>query len=132
MIKNRLHVLAQYLRVKLPMDDQDVESILKLIIDSFKFSKKASTRSLSKTQRQFSNDSSRESRRDFGVHSQTMRMVSNRGSMERRQDLPYGSTSCLQVLTPRSQAPNDPRRSQERRPGTIHTQNSYMHDSNLN
>ena len=39
MIKNRLHVLAQYLRVKLPMEEQDVEVILKLIIDSLKYSK---------------------------------------------------------------------------------------------
>ena len=38
MIKNRLHVLAQYLRVKLPLEEQIIENLLKLIIDSLKYS----------------------------------------------------------------------------------------------
>jgi hypothetical protein len=39
MIKNRLHVLAQYIRVKVPLQDITIEEILTKIIESVKYSK---------------------------------------------------------------------------------------------
>ena len=41
MIKNRLHVVAQYLRVKVDPKDDSVEEIIKQIIESLKFSNKS-------------------------------------------------------------------------------------------
>lgn len=45
MIKNRIHVIAQYLRVKTPADEASVEELLKQIIESLKFSNRSNNNS---------------------------------------------------------------------------------------